>query len=191
MVYSSERLGSIVGDHMLTTEGALVLLHNHLGTSTRALHSQLVAYLMRELAQACAADPFLWEVVGLCHDLDYFATEDDGRQHGLLAVHWLRQELPKEALEAIAAHDYRSGVTTDSLLADMLKIADVVTVLDERLGRAALTRLLNDQDYMALRAALGERVYLSVILQQYAGKHTLSLRQIAQLLEGAPGQSFA
>jgi len=176
---------------MLTTEDALVLLHHHLGTSARALHSQLVAYLMRELALLYAADLDLWELVGLCHDLDYFATQDDGRQHGLLTVRWLQHKLPDEALEAIAAHDYRSGVTSDTLLADMLKVADVVTVLDERLGRARLAQLLNDEDYMALQAGLGERVYLCEILQQYASKHTLSSRQIAQLLDRAPRQSSA
>jgi HD superfamily phosphodiesterase len=174
---------------MLATEDALVLLQHHLATSPRAQHSRVVANLMRQLAQLYAADLQLWELVGLCHDFDYFATQDDGRQHGLLTVRWLEHKLPEEALEAIAAHDYRTGVTSDTLLADMLKVADLVTVLDERLGRASLAQLLNDEDYILLRAALGERGYLSDILQQYAGKQRLSLRQIADLLEGAPRQS--
>jgi predicted hydrolase (HD superfamily) len=189
VLYFSETIHSIVGDQMLSTKDALVLLHHHLGTSARALHSQVVAYLMRELAQLYKADPQLWELVGLCHDLDYFATEDDGRQHGLLTFAWLQHDLPEEALEAIAAHDYRTGVTTDTLLADMLKVADVVTVLDERLGRAALLRLLNDDGYTVLRATLGERVYLSDILEQYAAKHRLSLDHFAQILAGAPSQA--
>jgi len=131
---------------------------------------------MHQLAQCYAADSQIWELVGLCHDLDYYAAEEDGSQHGLLTIRWLRHDLPEEALEAIAAHDCRTGVAADTLLADMLKVADVVTVLDERLGRAVLLQLLRDDDYASLRAAVGERVYLSDILQQYAAKHSLSLR---------------
>jgi len=173
---------------MLSPQDARALVHQHLGTTARALHSQVVAYLMHQLALVYAADPQLWQIVGLCHDLDYFATEHDGRQHGLLTIGWLRRDLPEEALEAIAAHDYRTGATADTLLADMLKVADVVTVLDQRLGRAALLQVLHGDDYTPLRAAVGEKVYLSDILQQYAAKRSLSLRGIAQILERAPMQ---
>jgi predicted hydrolase (HD superfamily) len=188
MLYFSKTILSIAGDHMLSIEDAHALLHQHLGTTARALHSQVVAYLMHQLALIYAADSRLWEIVGLCHDLDYYATEDDGRQHGLLTIRWLQHNLPEEALAAIAAHDYRTGVVTDTLLADMLKVADAVTVLDQCLGRATLLQLLRDDDDSGLRAAVGERSYLSDILQRYAAKHSLPLRRIARILEAAPAQ---
>lgn len=74
---------------MLSGSDAEVLVSQHLATTPRAAHTRFVAYLMRQLARIFAADADLWEVVGLCHDLDFFETRDDRSQHGLLTVRWL------------------------------------------------------------------------------------------------------
>ncbi len=57
---------------MLSVAEAALLVSRHLGDTPRAAHSRLVAYLMRHLAGTFAADADLWEIVGLCHDLDFF-----------------------------------------------------------------------------------------------------------------------
>src|SRR5690242_17424822 len=120
---------------MLSTTQALALIDQHLDDTPRAAHSRFVAYLMRSLASRFSADSQLWEVVGLCHDLDFFHIGDDWSQHGLVTIRWLAGLLPDDVLQAIAAHDHRTGVQSDTPLADMLKLADVVAVIDQRLGR--------------------------------------------------------
>jgi predicted hydrolase (HD superfamily) len=95
---------------MLSKAEALDLIHKHLDDTPRAAHSRFVGYVMRELASALGANVHLWEITGLCHDLDFFVTSSDGSQHGLLTVRWLAGQLPDDALAAIAAHDHRTGI---------------------------------------------------------------------------------
>jgi predicted hydrolase (HD superfamily) len=106
---------------MLTTAQADILVSKHLGATPRAAHTRFVAYLMRQLAREFAADANLWEIVGLCHDLDFFETCENRSQHGLHTIQWLGDKIPAEAQSAIASHDHRTGVLADSLLADALK----------------------------------------------------------------------
>src|SRR5262245_4901364 len=86
----------------------------HLGSGKRAEHSGFVGYVMRLLAERLGADTSMWEAVGLCHDLDFFDTADDRRQHGILVANWLPKDLPPEALEAIRAHDHRTGIQANT-----------------------------------------------------------------------------
>ncbi len=123
---------------MLTVVVAEMLFQQHLSDTPRANHSRVVAHMMRTLAPGFSASAELWEVVGLRHDLDYFHTLDNWSQHGLLTVRWLGNNIPAEAQDAIAAHDHRTGIQADRVLADMLKTADAIAIIDERLGRTTL-----------------------------------------------------
>jgi len=110
----------------MTPAEADLLVAEKLGVSPRAVHSRQVGRLMAALAARFEADRDLWTVVGLVHDIDYFAVNGDWTQHGVLAASWLKDRLPQEALLAIAAHDHRTGVNGDGLLFDMLKFADAM-----------------------------------------------------------------
>jgi hypothetical protein len=166
---------------MLSTADADALVDQHLGTTARAAHTRFVAYMMRELAGVLAADADLWEIVGLCHDLDYFKTSDDPSRHGLLTSSWLGQQIPAEAQAAIASHDHRTGVRTDSLLADALKIADAIAVIDAKLGRRTLLDLDRSDPIAALRSRLADRLYLCDMLQHHATKHGLPVGRIIDI----------
>ena len=176
------------GQPMLSTPEALILVGQHLGDSPRATHTRVVAHLMRRLAEHFGEACELWEVVGLCHDLDYFATANDRSQHGLLTVSWLAGRLSETALQAIAAHDHRTGVAADSRLADMLKVADAMTVIDERLGRGIWAPLDRADPYMALRDKLEDCAYLSDILQRYVSKHAVPFARLADIVAAVPSQ---
>jgi len=173
---------------MLTAAEALALIRQYLGDTSRAAHSRVVGALMRELAGLCAEDTELWEVVGLCHDLDFFAIGDDWSRHGLLATQWLAGRLPDAALEAIAAQDHRTGVQAGTLLADMLKVADVVAIVDQQLGRGLFRQAAEDESFATLRRYLEDRPYLGNMLQQYASKHGLMLARISALIAVVPEQ---
>jgi hypothetical protein len=171
---------------MLTTADADLLINQHLGDTPRAAHSRFVGYLMRRLAGIYAADADLWEVVSLCHDLDFFQTSGDWSRHGLLTIEWLGDRIPTDAQHAIAAHDHRTGVKADTLLADALKAADAITVIDERLGRRLLCGVDPAAPYTMLRSQLGERSYLCDMLQRFAEKHGLAFATIVEIVTGAP-----
>jgi hypothetical protein len=173
---------------MLSTAEAHALVEQHLGDTARAAHTRVVACLMRKLAEHFSEDGELWEVVGLCHDLDYFTTADDRTQHGILAVCWLGDQLSDVARLAIAAHDHRTGVEADTLLADMLRVADAAAVIDERLGRDVWRESDGPDAYANLHVRLGERAYLGDILQRHASKRALPFAHIAGFFAGAPQQ---
>jgi hypothetical protein len=173
---------------MLGTAEAFALVEEQLGDTQRAAHTRFVAYLMRRLAGTHDASAQLWEVVGLCHDLDYFQTKDDPSQHGLLTTQWLAGRLPEDALRAIAAHDHRTGVHDDTLLADMLKLADVVAVIEGRLGRDVVRHLGNGDPYEALRSSLPERGYLVDMLRHLTEKHAVPLATLASFVADGPSQ---
>lgn len=164
------------------------MVERHLGETPRATHTHVVAYLMGRLAVEFSQDCALWEVVGLCHDLDFFETANDRSRHGLLTIDWLGDRLPEDASQAIAAHDHRTGVGSDTLLADMLKVADAMVVIDERLGRGIWQTPDSAQPFASLRRRLGDRTYLADILQRYANKHALPFSRLADIIAPAPPQ---
>jgi hypothetical protein len=173
---------------MLSAAEAELLVERHLGGTPRAAHSRLVAYLMCGLAGTFSADVDLWEIVGLCHDLDFLQTAADPSRHGLLTVEWLVDSIPIDAQAAIAAHDHRTGVQADTLLADMLKLADAIAIIDQRVGRRKFCSLDPADPYSELRDQLRDRSYLGDILQRYASKCGLSFARIAEMVAAAPSQ---
>ncbi|AZO76970.1 MULTISPECIES: HD domain-containing protein [unclassified Bosea (in: a-proteobacteria)] len=173
---------------MLSIAEANALVAQHLGDAPRANHSRVVAHVMRRLAEALSQPAALWEVVGLCHDLDFFEVHGDWSRHGPLAVEWLGDRIPPEAQHAIAAHDHRTGIEADSLLADSLKAADAITVIDEKLGRQALRAIDTASPYAALRSQLGRRAYLADMVEHYALKHGFVFERLVGTVADAPEQ---
>ncbi len=176
---------------MLSAADADLLVTHHLNDTPRASHSRFVAYVMRKLAETFAAPPELWEVVGLCHDLDFFHVAGDWSRHGLVTVEWLGESIPADARQAIAAHDHRTGIAADTLLADSLKAADAIAIIDERLGRPHFLGADRADPFAALRSQLGHRTYLSDMLEGYCGKHALPFERIASIVVSAPEQQAA
>lgn len=173
---------------MLSAADADLLIRQHLGDTPRAAHSRFVAHVMRQLAGMLSAPADLWEVVGLCHDLDFFHVAGDWSRHGLTTVEWLGDSIPVEARQAIAAHDHRTGVLADTLLADSLKAADAIAIIDQRLGRRPFRDADPASPYAALRSQLGDRAYLSDILEGCSGRLALPFERIVEVLADAPQQ---
>ena len=175
-------------DGQLSLSEADLLVSQHLGDTPRAAHSRFVAHLMRQLAETFTADGDLWEVVGLCHDLDFFHTSGDWSQHGLVTIRWLGDRIPIDAKSAIAAHDHRTGIQANTLLADMLKLADVIAVIDAKLGRQLLCDVDRSDPFTALRAQLRDRPYLSDTLERYTSRHAMSFARIIEIVTASPSQ---
>lgn len=62
---------------------------------------------MRDLAPRFDADPDLWGITGLLHDLDLELVEGDENRHAKETVQVLRKrfDFPQEGLDAILAHN--------------------------------------------------------------------------------------
>lgn len=173
---------------MLSIAEADRLVVQHLRDTPRANHSRVVAHVMRKLAETLSEPAELWEVVGLCHDLDFFEVQGDWSRHGPMAVEWLGDRLPPEAQQAIAAHDHRTGIAADTLLADSLKAADAITVIDEKLGRSTLQAIDLATPYAVLRVQLGRRAYLANMVEHYALKRAVPFERLVETITDAPAQ---
>lgn len=82
---------------MLTRRTALSLVRQHLGDGPRARHSVFVGYVMASLATLLGEDAGLWEVTGLCHDLDFEVISQDRCRHGMVAGPFGTREAPVQA----------------------------------------------------------------------------------------------
>jgi hypothetical protein len=70
----------------------------------------------------------------------------------------------------------------------MLKLADVIAVIDARLGRRALAEAGPGDLLAKLRMSLSDRPYLCEILERYSAKHEFALARIAAIVSAAPPQ---
>jgi predicted hydrolase (HD superfamily) len=172
---------------MLTIAEAQSLVAEHLGTSSRARHSEFVGYAMRRLAEHLGADAVLWEVTGLVHDLDVEATATDRSQHGLVTSQWLANRLPADALTALAAHDHRTGVSDDTPLASALRLADALAVACGDLGPDAAADLLDAPGAVAhLAEGLSNRPYLAALVTENAASLDIPIALLADILRSGP-----
>lgn len=174
---------------MLGAVAATALVARQLGDTPRARHSIFVGHVMRRLAAATGHDAGLWYVTGLVHDLDYFETAEDRSRHGMLAAEWLSGELPEPALEAIRAHDHRTGVSAFTPLAHALRLADALAIVMDSVGSDA-GHLLGRPDAIGLLTArLATRPYLVPMLVDNAAALGLTLDTLVPILSDAPPSS--
>lgn len=117
---------------MISFEEARAILEEEIETDALRKHMLAVAAIMEALAArlACAdEDKEKWSIVGLLHDLDYERTCDNFEQHGLVTADLLRGKLPEDCLDAIRAHNERTGCKPTSAMATALIAADAVSGL--------------------------------------------------------------
>lgn len=163
------------------------LVAERLGATPRAEHSRFVGLVMGRLAELLGADQELWRVVGLVHDLDYFAVGSNWGRHGLLPGEWLMGRLPDEALLAIAGHDHRTRVRSDTAVAQMLRLADGLAALDEDAGRERTVAALRGGTG-GLGGIVGSRHFLVDIIGGIAAQRGVALATLADVLSGLPPQ---
>jgi len=117
----------------MNREEALKLLKSYLKDEKMVKHCLAVEAVMRALAERLGEDVELWGLVGLLHDIDYDLVNRDPKRHGLEAMKILADKLPREAVEAIAAHNEHNGYRPESegaeRLAHALRAADHVSGL--------------------------------------------------------------
>jgi putative nucleotidyltransferase with HDIG domain len=89
-----------------TREDALVLLKTHIKSENLVRHMIATEAIMRALASRLEADPELWGITGLLHDMDLEIIDDDMTRHARTTVEILaRRGYPEAGLQAILAHN--------------------------------------------------------------------------------------
>ncbi|MBZ0264895.1 phosphohydrolase [bacterium] len=90
----------------MSREEAVELVKSNLKNKNLRKHVFAVEAGMRALAPRYDADPDVWGLAGLLHDLDYEETLEDVQRHTYITRGWLesRGDVSEEILDAIHAH---------------------------------------------------------------------------------------
>jgi len=160
----------------ITKDEALKLLEG----SSKYSHSILVLKIMRVLARRFGEDEDEWELVGLLHDLDYDLVQGDMSQHGIKASEALRGKLSERSLQAIRAHDHRTGIEPKTLLDESLVFADSLAVFaeDHPFDASADTSVIEDE----LREEAKVKPWISDNILSYSDRRKISILQILQTI---------
>jgi hypothetical protein len=97
----------------------------------RSVLSRFTRRVGAERLRRRARDAAEWEIAGLLHDLDYDLVQDDPSQHGIKTAALLDGKISKEILQAIMAHDHRTGQKVATLLGRALIFSDSLAILIE------------------------------------------------------------
>ncbi len=115
----------------ITNERAHVLMEQYLESESMRKHCLASEVIMRALAPRFGADPDMWALAGLLHDLDYNETRENMSQHGLVTERILRESGVHPAItEAIKYHNAGNlGLTRKEPIHFALTAAETITGL--------------------------------------------------------------
>lgn len=114
---------------MITLEESKKLVKEHVKNRNLVNHMIAVSAIMKGLAQFLNEDSALWEAVGMLHDIDYETVGNDWDRHGLVSADMVSNLLPEEGLNAIKAHNERTGFKAESMMDVSLFAADALSGL--------------------------------------------------------------
>ena len=97
---------------MMTKEEAIKILEENLENKNMIKHCLASGAVMQGLAAKLGKDENEWEVVGLLHDADAEKTPEE--KHGATVGEWVRGQVSKEVIQAMAAHNPSTGVEPQS-----------------------------------------------------------------------------
>jgi len=91
---------------MITRDEAFKLLRNYIKDDKLLKHSLAVETILVKIARNLEEDEKVWGLTGLLHDLDYEYTKGMPEKHANVSAQILEGLLPKNAVNAIKAHNY-------------------------------------------------------------------------------------
>lgn len=131
-----------------TRQEAQQLLEQHVQDEYQRYHALMVATAMAGYAAKFAADPELWHLTGLLHDIDF---EKHPSTHPRESLRWFAEwNYPPELIHAVEAHAYGyNGFTT----LPQTKLAAALLATDELCGIFYAYRKLNPVRYGEMKAS--------------------------------------
>jgi uncharacterized protein len=113
----------------ITRDEAVALMEQYLDIDSMRKHCLASEAIMRDLAPRFGADPDMWGLTGLLHDIDYNETKDEMGQHTLLTEKVLLERgVDKQITEAIKTHNAENlGLTRSEPIHLALTAAETIT----------------------------------------------------------------
>jgi putative nucleotidyltransferase with HDIG domain len=112
---------------MISREECIVLVKQKVKNRNLVNHMIAVGAIMRALAKRFEEDFYLWEAVGILHDIDYETFGDDFSKHGAISADMVQDLLPEDAVNAIRRHNPLTGHEPEIRLDISLLVADAMS----------------------------------------------------------------
>ncbi len=147
---------------MISIEKALELMKGEIENDNLRKHMLAVSKIMAALAdkmEITGADKEKWTLVGLLHDLDYERTKDNPEKHGIVTAEMLKEELSDDCLQAIKAHNKRTGLEPNSVMGKALIAADAVSGLIVPTALMMPTRKLSEVSVKSLKKKFSDKSF--------------------------------
>ena len=114
----------------MNREEALALVRENVDKINLIKHMFAVEAIMKETAKNLNEDKEKWGLLGLIHDIDFGKTENDPKNHSLLAEEILDGKVDEEIIRAIKSHNFENtNVMPESNMEKILIAADAVSGL--------------------------------------------------------------
>jgi len=91
---------------MINRDESFALLGKYLKDDKLLKHSLAVEAILVKMARKFDEDERLWGLTGLLHDLDYEHTQGNPEKHAKVSAQILEGLIPRDAVNAIKAHNY-------------------------------------------------------------------------------------
>jgi putative nucleotidyltransferase with HDIG domain len=147
---------------------ALKVLHEWIQSESLRKHCYAVADSMKHFAQLRGDDVYLWEAVGLLHDMDYerhpnlehSATEG----HPFVGVSWLRENgWSEEVCRAILSHADYTNVSRETPLEKTLYALDELSSFVIAVALVRPTKSIQDVDVRAVKKKMKDKAFARAV----------------------------
>lgn len=111
-------------------EEAINLVKENVKKENLFKHILAVEAIMRGIAKHLNEDVELWGLIGLLHDIDYGITENDPKNHGIVAENLLKGKVDSNIIHAIKSHNFENtGVIPENKIEKALIATDAISGL--------------------------------------------------------------
>ncbi|MFW5741260.1 MAG: HD domain-containing protein [Myxococcota bacterium] len=157
-----------------TRDEAAAVLYEYLKGEYVLKHSRATEAIMRVLAPRFDADPDLWGVTGLLHDLDLELIEGDEARHARETVKILteRFDYPREGLDAILAHNGDVlGIPCASTFDHALTAAESITGMVFAMALILPSKRISDVKPKSVTKRIKEPRFAANVSRERIGHH--------------------
>ena len=114
----------------MNREEAISLVKENITKENLFKHILAVEAIMRGIAKHLNEDVETWGLVALLHDIDYEKTENDPKNHTIIAENLLKGKVDEKIIHAIKSHNFENtGVTPETKMEKALIAADAISGL--------------------------------------------------------------
>lgn len=113
----------------MTRDEALQLVKQNISNQNLVKHMLATEAIMKALAKKFKENEEMWGLAGLLHDIDYEKTEGQPERHGLMSAEILEGKVEERIIQAIKAHNSKTGIVQKNLMDKALYAIDPLTGL--------------------------------------------------------------